>query len=292
VWLLLGYLEPGEFLGGRRRLDPEPARAVAQAIADQRGTNLERTLLDAKAAIRRELSEHLNGWADRHPELGSSDPSTRWLFSYGGGGGLLCVEAADVLGISRVVVFPHSSVFSAFGAGLLPIAHSYQSVVPSGSGSAALAAAVSRLADNARRDLRAEGVRALDVVEASLQLGSERRDGLTLASVLGAPEAVVAHNGGVSPAVRLALRVSVPREAVVDMITGAAGGEAATTREVLTAEGSLTVQVLSGLGDPAAAPAGGPAFLRAPDTTIYVPPGWSVTFTSQGYGILSREGST
>jgi N-methylhydantoinase A/oxoprolinase/acetone carboxylase beta subunit len=110
--------------------------------------------------------------------------------------------------------------------------------------------------------------------------------------VLGAPESVVAHNGGVSPAVRLALRVSVPREAVVDMITGAAGGEAATTREVLTAEGSLTVPVLSGLGDPAAAPAGGPAFLRAPDTTIFVPPGWSVTFTSQGYGILSREGST
>jgi N-methylhydantoinase A len=292
VWLLLGYLEPGEFLGGRRRLDREPARAVAQAIADQRGTNLERTLLDAKEAIRRELSEYLLGWAARHRELESSEPSTRWLFSYGGGGGLLCVEGADILGISRVVVFPHSSVFSAFGAGLLPIAHSYQSVVPPGSGNAALAAAVARLADNARRDLRAEDVRALDDVEASLQLGSERRDSLTLSGVLSAPEAVVAHNGGDSPAVRLELHVSVPREAVVDMITGAAGGEAAATREVLTAEGSLTVPVLSGLGDPAAAPAGGPAFLRAPDTTIFVPPGWSVAFTSQGYGILSREGST
>jgi hypothetical protein len=74
------------------------------------------------------------------------------------------------------------------------------------------------------------------------------------------------------------------------MITGAEGGEAATAREVLTTDGSLAVPVLSGLGDPAAVPARGPAFLRAPDTTIFVPLGWSVTFTPQGYGILSREG--
>ncbi|HZE04152.1 MAG TPA: hypothetical protein VE127_02945, partial [Solirubrobacteraceae bacterium] len=61
------------------------------------------------------------------------------------------------------------------------------------------------------------------------------------------------------------------------------------TREVLTAEGAVEVPVLPGLGDPAAEPAPGPAFLRAPDTTIFVPSGWSATFTRQGYGILSRE---
>jgi N-methylhydantoinase A/acetophenone carboxylase len=295
VWLLLGYLEPGEFLGGRRRLDPEPARAVAQALAEQRGTSVEQTLLDAKAAIRRELSEQLLGWAARHPELGSSDPSTRWLFSYGGGGGLLCVEAADILGIPRVVVFPHSSVFSAFGAGLLPIAHSYQAVVPAGSGEAGLATAVARLADNARRDLRAEGVNDLDGVRASLALGSDLRDDLTLKWVLDAPEAAVPRNGAASTAVRVALRVSVPRDTAVEMITGATageGGHAGRSREVLTADGAITAPVIPGLGDPESAPAAGPAFLSAPDTTIFVPPGWSVTFTSQGYGILSREGAT
>ena len=54
------------------------------------------------------------------------------MFSYGGGGGLLCVDAAEILDIGRVVVFPHSSVFSAFGAGLLPIAHAYHQVVAAG----------------------------------------------------------------------------------------------------------------------------------------------------------------
>lgn len=289
VWLLLGYLEPGEFLGGRRRLDPEPARTAAQALAERRGTGLDRTLLDAKAAIFRELSGHLGAWAARQPMLRESDPASRWLFSYGGGGGLMSVEAAEILGIARVVVFPHSSVFSAFGAGLLPIAHSYQAVVPAGSGEAAVGAAVARLADGARRDLRAEGVRALDDVHASLEVGSVRREGLTLAGVLGGPDAAAPRNGAASGAVRVALRVSVPREAPVEMITGEPGGEAGAPREILTSQGHLTAVVASGLGNPGAEPVAGPAFLRAPDTTIFVPPGWSVTFTPQGYGILNRE---
>jgi N-methylhydantoinase A len=289
VWLLLGYLEPGEFLGGRRRLDPEPARAVANALAERRGTSVEQALLDAKAAIRRELSEHLLAWAARHPALGMSNPSTRWLFSYGGGGGLLCVEAADILGIPRVVVFPHSSVFSAFGAGLLPIAHAYQAVVPAGSGVAAVGVAVARLADSARRDLRAEGIHTLDEVQASLEVGSARRDGLTLAGVLSAPDAAAPRNGAASVAVRVALRVSVPREAGVDMITGESGQQGGRPREVLTAQGPLVAMVSPGLGDPGASEVTGPVFLSAPDTTIFVPPGWSVTFTPQGYGILNRD---
>ncbi len=292
VWLLLGYLEPGEFLGGRRRLSPGPARAVAQALADRLGKSLDNALLDAQEAIRRVLGEHLIGWAARHRDLGASDPSTRWLFSYGGGGGLLCVEAADILGIPRVVVFPHSSVFSAFGAGLLPIAHSYQTVVPAGSGEAALLGAVARLADNARRDLRTEGVRGLDKVQASLAIGSGRRDDLILAEVLGAPESLVRRDGIVAVATRVALHVSVPREAVVEMITGAEGSETGRLHEVLTPAGRLSVPVLPGLGDPAASSSSGPIFLRAPDTTIFVPAGWSVSFTRQGYGILSKELTT
>ncbi|HKO29244.1 MAG TPA: hydantoinase/oxoprolinase family protein, partial [Solirubrobacteraceae bacterium] len=255
VWLLLGYLEPGEFLGGRRRLDPEPARVVARALAERRGTSVEQTLLEAKAAIFRELSGYLNAWARRQPALQASDPSTRWLFSYGGGGGLLCIEAADILDIPRVVVFPHSSVFSAFGAGLLPIAHSYQAVVPAESGESAVGAAVARLADSARRDLRAEGVHALDEVQGSLELGSVRRDGLTLAGVLSAPDIARPRNGAASAAVRVALHVSVPREAPVEMLTGEASGEAGHAREVVTAQGRLAAMVSPGLGDPGASPA-------------------------------------
>jgi N-methylhydantoinase A len=293
VWLLLGYLAPGEFLGGRRKLDAGPARAAAAKLAEQlgAGTTIEDALLTAKAAIRRELSEHLRAWAAQHPELGASHPASRWLFSYGGGGGLLCVDAAEALGIHRVVVFPHSSVFSAFGAGLLPIAHAYRTVVPAGDDDEAIGAAVARLADNARRDLRAEGVRGLDRVNAMLALGPDRRENLTLADLLDAPEAFAPADRGAPAAARIALDVSVPHEVAVEMITaqgrraGATGGE----RRVFTCAGEIGVPVLGGLGDPSAAPVPGPAFLQAPDTTIFVPAGWSVTFTPQGYGILSQE---
>lgn len=303
VWLLLGYLEPGEFLGGRRKLDVEPARTVATALAVQMGTTIEDALLKAKAAIRRELTDHLRAWAAQHPALGASDPASRWLFSYGGGGGLLCVEAAEALGIHRVVVFPHSSVFSAFGAGLLPIAHSYQTVVPAGADDAAIGAAVARLADNARRDLRAEGVLALERVNATLAVGQDRRQSRTLADLLRAPDAFEAADRRPSTALRVGLDVSVPREVAVEMITAQDSGETPTRgeRRVLTPEGHLAVPILRGLGDPSAAPVPGPAFLQAPDTTIFVPANanananadadgdWSVTFTPQGYGILSRE---
>jgi N-methylhydantoinase A len=289
VWLLLGYLEPGEFLGGRRWLDVEPAEAAAVEFAKQLATSTEDALLQAKAAIRRELSEHLLRWTARHPVLNSSAASDRWLFSYGGGGGLLCTEAADILGIPHVVVFPHSSVFSAFGAGLLPIAHSYETVIPANTGDGALRAAVTRLADNARRDLRAEGVRELGAVLASVSVGSRDPHKLSLAALLQAPDVTLGLDEALPAAVRCQLSVSVPRESIVEMITTHTSDAHSSCREILTDDGLLSVAIADGLGDPNAAPLDGPVFLNAPDTTIFVPTEWSVTFTPQGYAILEKE---
>jgi N-methylhydantoinase A/oxoprolinase/acetone carboxylase beta subunit len=289
VWLLLGYLEPGEFLGGRRRLDASPAEKAVVDLAGQLGTSTAQALLQAKAAIVRALADHLLHWAQRHPELSSSPPSDRWLFSYGGGGGLLCTDAADVLRIPNVVVFPNSSVFSAFGAGLLPIAHTYETVVPAGAGNGALGAAAARLADNARRDLRAEGVRDLDAVRASVRVGAHQAPEQSLAALLEAPQALSGPNGRPSAALRCRLHVSVPREADVAMLTAPGAGPGSPEREIVSTAAPVRVPVVTGLGDPAAAPVTGPAFLDAPDTTIFVPGGWRVSFTEHGYGILRKE---
>lgn len=292
VWLLLGYLEPGEFLGGRRRLDVAPVETAVVELAQQLGTTTDAALLRAREAIRAALAEHLERWAERHRALTASPADQRWLFSYGGGGGLLCADAADILGIPNVVVFPNSSVFSAFGAGLLPIAHVYETVVPAAGGDGAFAGAAARLADNARRDLRAEGVRDLGLVRAAVRVGSREVSDLSLASLLEQPDGAVALNGDATGAVRCRLRVSVPREADVQMLAARGAPDAGGVRgerELLTADGAGRVPVVAGLGDPSAAPVTGPAFLAAPDTTIFVPGGWSVTFTEQGYGILNKE---
>lgn len=289
VWLLLGYLEPGEFLGGRRRLDVGPAQEAAGQLAGELGVSTEQTLLGAKAAIRRALSEHLLRWSQRYPELTTADAADRWLFSYGGGGGLLCTDAAEILGIPRVVVFPHSSVFSAFGAGLLPIAHSYHQAVAAGAENGAVRAAVARLADNACRDLRAEGVRELDAVRASLRIGGDAPRELSLADLLDSPPDAAAGGFNGTAAVGCRLHVSVPRAAPVDMNTGSEPRRASGPRRVVSDEGPLEVPVAVGLGAGPGSPISGPVFLDAPDTTIFVPADWSVRFTQQGYGIVEKE---
>jgi hypothetical protein len=58
---------------------------------------------------------------------------------------------------------------------------------------------------------------------------------------------------------------------------------------VIDEGGAIAVPTVAGLGAPGANPASGPAFVRAPDTTIFVPEGWSISFSPQGYGILARE---
>jgi N-methylhydantoinase A len=289
VWLLLGYLEPGEFLGGRRRLDPAAAGAAAARLAQALGCAVPEALLRGRAAIHAQLAAQLNSWAARHPQLRDGMPDDRWLFSYGGGGGLLCTAAAESLGIRRVVVFPHSSVFSAFGAALLPLAHSYETVVPAEAAPAAVAAALARLGDNARRDFRTEGVTDLERVQASVGIDEREVRQTNLAALLRDP-AGAADAGADGTARRCRLRVSAAHNPSVAMLTGGDSRSPLPEREVTTDSGKVTLGTVSGLGVPDSAPAVGPVFLQAPDTTIFVPGGWSVTFSRQGYGILLKKG--
>lgn len=286
VWLLLGYLEPGEFLGGRRTLDTGRAEAVASGLAEALGVDVEGAALQARAAIRRTLADQMRAWAERQGGLLQSPPGERWLLSYGGGGGLLAADAADALDIARVVVFPHSSVFSAFGGGLLPIAHGYQAVVPVGSPAHLVGEALARLADNARRDLRSEGITELGHVAATVTVDGAPEPETTLRDLLNRrPPAVDGDPLDVASHVRL--DVSVPRDSRLEMLAGT-GTRASRTRQIVTENGRVSVPVIGGLGTGDADGAEGPAFLEAPDTTIFVPGGWSIAFTEHGYGVLTN----
>jgi N-methylhydantoinase A/oxoprolinase/acetone carboxylase beta subunit len=286
VWLLLGYLEPGAFLGGRRRLDRARAHEVATTFAEALGSEVETAVLRAKEAIRAALRRELDTWAARRAGFAASDPSQRWLFSYGGGGGLLCFEAAEALSCRRVVVFPHSSVFSAFGGGLLPIAHAYEAVIAVDASAHDATATVAKLADQARRDLRAEGIVDLAHVETLLSIGGDAPAQSTLRALVDEPQA--AGMEAPSAPVRVRLEVSVPRETKLEVLVGDER-TAAGTRQVVTADGPVDVPMMAGLGRPDAPDVGGPVFLDAADTTIFVPAGWSATFTEQGFGVLTKE---
>jgi N-methylhydantoinase A len=294
LWLSLGYLDPHEFLSGRRQLDVQRARDAVGALANRLGVSVEEAALAANDALIATVGKEMAEWAARHPELTTSAPENRWLFSYGGGGGLLAVHAAEALDIRNVAVFPQSSVFSAFGGGLLPIAHSYESPVADIADAEAVRGEFAKLADRARRDLRAERVPADAEVRAQARVvGFRSGAGLEVPvgplSTLGERLTDVLAGSAAAGIGKLTMSVEVARDVDLSVHTDDPGVVAGGTRRVLTTAGEVDIPIVAGLGSPDAAPARGPAFLAARDTTIFVPSGWDIEFNELGYGLLRRK---
>jgi N-methylhydantoinase A len=294
VWLTLGYLEPGEFLSGHRKLDPASARAALGPLAEKLGTDVGGAALAALDAIHAALAGHLKAWAALDQDLSCSDPANRWLFSYGGGGGLLAVPAAAALGISQVVVFPQSSVFSAFGGSLLPIAHSYHAVAEDVSDADTVTAALSRMLDRAARDMRAEGVPTGEGVLATASLqdfaASQVSTAAPLAQMLADARSADLSLPGSARRGRVSLSIRATTEQRLRITDASTVAKAANYRRVRFPDGIKDVPVTAGLGCPGAPPVTGPAFLAASDTTVFIPADWTADFNSLGYGIVRRQG--
>ena len=307
VWLELGYLEPGEFLSGRRQLDPGAGRAALARLAAEHGTSPEEIALTALDAVHTTLAGHLRDWAAGQTGLTGSGPAGRSLFSYGGGGGLLAVPAAAALGIGEVVVFPQSSVFSAFGGSLLPIAHAYHARRPR-------RRRRRRRQRRARRDARPGGAGHAGRGGTGRDRRGRRGDPQRLRGPAGQRGRVLprparrpgqrgrgaawtrrpraaepAHHRGARPAAAPG-RGGTGRGGTGRGGTGRAEPDGpGATRKVRFADGVRDVPVAAGLGRPGAPPVAGPAFLAAPDTTVFVPDGWTAEFGALGYGIVRRQ---
>jgi N-methylhydantoinase A len=294
VWLTLGFLEPGEFLSGRRHLDVGKARAAIGTLAEPLGISIEDAALAALEAMGQAVGAEMREWADRQPGLDRSLAEHRWLFSYGGGGGLLAVQAAEALDIPNVAVFPQSSVFSAFGGGLLPIAHSYHAPVSEVSDLSKLRQALTGLAARARGDLRAERVPDhLEVVASGVVSAyGEAATFVIPAGPLGSMEGRLDLQGDsipISGVGRVSLNIEVPREVELQVRLEPPSGGSESSRTVQTESGPTRVPVMAGLGRPGSPSCTGPAFLEARDTTIFVPANWEVEFNDLGYGLLRRR---
>jgi N-methylhydantoinase A len=113
AYLVLGYLAPDRFLGGRMTLDLKAAStAIEQHIAAPLGISLE----DAALGICRVANETMiNGILEMTVRRGI-DPRRLTLVTGGGATGVAAAELARELGIRRVVVPRETSVLCAFGA--------------------------------------------------------------------------------------------------------------------------------------------------------------------------------
>jgi len=110
--LTLGRLDPAFFLGGRMSLDPQLA---LKALANL-GGRLGRNEIDTASAMVRVCNENMaNAIRILTVEQGT-DPRDHALVAFGGAGPTHACEIADALGIGHVLVPPAPGLCSAFGA--------------------------------------------------------------------------------------------------------------------------------------------------------------------------------
>jgi len=109
--VVLGFLDPANFLGGRTRLDAARAESAVAAIATRLGTLPVAAAEGIQRVVNTNMAEGIRIVSVRR----GADPRRFALLSFGGAAGLHVTEVARMLEISRVVVPRVAAVLSAWG---------------------------------------------------------------------------------------------------------------------------------------------------------------------------------
>jgi N-methylhydantoinase A/oxoprolinase/acetone carboxylase beta subunit len=116
---VLGYLDPGYFLGGRMTLRPELART---AIDTHLAARLGLDTTGAAWGIHTTVNENMAQAARTHLIERNQDPRDVAMVAFGGAGPAHAIEVARVLGIRTVIAPFGAGVASAIGALTAPMA--------------------------------------------------------------------------------------------------------------------------------------------------------------------------
>ncbi len=161
--VVLGYINPGFYLGGRMRLNATLAHKAVDKIARQMGM----TDVEAAASIRSVLDHGIANVLSKEMALRGLDAKEFVLFAYGGGGPTHCADYGMNLGVRECLVFPFASVFCALGGATLDLKQKYetsQHLVLSSERKGyfkdyeAFNATVDKLKERALKDIASEGV--------------------------------------------------------------------------------------------------------------------------------------
>ncbi|MEZ4586795.1 MAG: hydantoinase/oxoprolinase family protein [Gemmatimonadales bacterium] len=120
--LVLGYLDPGFFLGGRMSLDLEGARrAIASRIAEPLGMTVE----EAAWGIHQVVNESMANAARVHVLERGKDPERLPVFAFGGAGPVHAYRITQALGARELIVPLGAGVISSLGFLAAPLAFDF-----------------------------------------------------------------------------------------------------------------------------------------------------------------------
>jgi N-methylhydantoinase A len=158
--VVLGLLDPDNFLGGAQTLDREASRAALRArLVEPLGLGDE---VEAAAAMYRlALADMANNVRRMSIEKGH-DPREFALLSYGGAGGLFLAAVCGLASVPEMIAPQNCAVFSAFGALLSDYRRSALQSCPwrVGSDSARVSRALDALETRVLDDVRSAGMPA------------------------------------------------------------------------------------------------------------------------------------
>lgn len=125
--LLLGYLDPQNFLGGTMRLDLQSAEAAMAGLGAELGLGA----LETAAAVHRVVNENMASAARMHSIERGRDIRRYTLVATGGAGPVHAWGVARALGLKRILYPPRAGVASAFGMLAAPTAFEFSRSLPS-----------------------------------------------------------------------------------------------------------------------------------------------------------------
>jgi N-methylhydantoinase A len=125
--LVLGYLDPEFFLGGRMRLDVE---AASVAIRDRVALPLGLSLTEAAWGIHRVVNENMAAAARIHGIERGRDLRGYPLFGFGGAGPVHAWQVGRILRVPRVLVPFGAGAISAWGLLVAPLAFDFVRTAP------------------------------------------------------------------------------------------------------------------------------------------------------------------
>lgn len=121
--LVLGYLDQDNYAGGTIKINKRRAeRAIEEYVCKPSGMSL----IDAAKAIKRKVDANMAAAIFKEVAVKGYNPKRFVILSYGGGGPIHACGYASQIGIGKVLIPPHSSVFSALGAGNMDALHIHE----------------------------------------------------------------------------------------------------------------------------------------------------------------------
>ena len=158
--LLLGYYDPGFFLGGRMSLDMQAARTAMEAVGKRLGLSVEETA----AGIHKVVVESMASAARVYLVEKGKDPRSYAMVGFGGAGPAHAAEVAAALGVREVIIPPASGAASALGFLAAPLSfesvRSFPVTFKSGWDASSVTSLLDELAKQAGDNLIAAGVQA------------------------------------------------------------------------------------------------------------------------------------